>query len=1150
MNERAAQPTADTVSKQAAAGHPEHSVWVSANAGSGKTHILTERVLRLLLAGVPPQNILCLTYTKAAAAEMQRRVADRLGAWALRDDAHLANDLKNISAQTPSEEKLALARTLFASALETPGGLKINTIHAFCEAALHRFPIEAGVPVDFNVIEEAEQVEMVRAARDAVLAEGLSGDSHVADAVATLFTLMSDKQIEDAVNGALGAGRELKQALADPVGARANLLQLLGLQKPITSTQVLNDAENSTLFSRQLSDRVFELTPPKKDGSRFEDKLARLSWPQPGFANLCAAFLTQKGAVPKGGFPKKIIQEQDPELAEAMQAEAERLAEAMALLTKAQLVERSDALLDVMGAIHRRYRDEKQRTGRLDFADLIDRFETLLAVRDNAPWVRYKLDSAITHILVDESQDTNPGQWSVVKLLVDDFFDGDSAVERPRTLFAVGDEKQSIYSFQGADPALFGETGSELGLRAMSAGEPWADIRFRASFRTLESILEGVDLVCARPDIREALLSDDEPVLHESARVDKGGMITLWPPVETEEIGEKSADWPLVPENGVKSAPRLLAERIAAQIKCWLDEKRPLAARGRAVRADDILILVQSRGPAFKEIIRALKQAGLPTPGADRLPVTDHIVVRDLLVLGDVLLSPNDDLALATLLRSPLFGLSEDQLELLCIERGKESLWRTLAARVDEFDWAATALERLQGWRQKLDFDRPYEFFASVLFADGGMKQFHARLGEEIDDVVGEFLDLALAHEQTEQPSLQGFLAALRQRDISIKRDLSESAPGVRVMSVHGAKGLEAPIVILADATATVSKTGPTYVKGDPTPMLVHASAGADHTTETKECLRQPDLDAQTAEYWRKLYVAMTRAEDELYVTGFLTGKRSVPEQSWYQAIHGALSEKSSEVGIAAEKQKGLRYPEIIAPPKEPVRPKTVPLEEVPVDSPDPVPAPQAIDTVRPSSVTSHEFDPADLLGNRVERLSGGGAETAKRAGSMLHLLLQHLAPIEQSRRQAVAKQALAQLLPEHEQLHNSLADKALSILSGPDQERLFGSNSRAELPLFVHAMRGGKPVRIIGRIDRVVVNGNEVLLVDFKSDAGPATSPDKVRRPYLVQLGLYLRSCESLFPDKEVSAAIYWTSNEKLMPLPKKLLVDAVPDFTFPRTP
>ena len=481
MNERAAQPTADTISKQVAAGHPEHSVWVSANAGSGKTHILTERVLRLLLAGVPPQNILCLTYTKAAAAEMQRRVADRLGAWALRDDAHLVDDLKRISAQTPSQEKLALARTLFATALETPGGLKINTIHAFCEAALHRFPIEADIPVGFSVIEEAEQIEMVRAARDAVLAGGLAGDAEVAEAVATLFTLMSDKQIEDAVNGALGAGRELKAVLADPAKSKKNLSTLLGLKKPITSTQVLSDAENNSAFFQQLANRVFALTPPDPARSRFEDKLARLDWPQPGFANLCAAFLTQKGAVPKGGFPKKIIQDEDPELADAMQAEAERLAEATALLTKARLVERSEALLDVMAAIHRRYSEEKQRTGRLDFADLIDRFETLLAVKDNAPWVRYKLDSGITHILVDESQDTNPGQWSVVKLLADDFFDGDSAVERPRTLFAVGDEKQSIYSFQGAEPAIFAQTGSELGLRAMSAKKPWKSLRFRAS---------------------------------------------------------------------------------------------------------------------------------------------------------------------------------------------------------------------------------------------------------------------------------------------------------------------------------------------------------------------------------------------------------------------------------------------------------------------------------------------------------------------------------------------------------------------------------------------------------------------------------------------------------------------------------------------
>ncbi len=1147
MNERAVRPTQDTIAKQSAAGHPEHSVWVSANAGSGKTHILTERVLRLLLSGVPPQNILCLTYAKAAAAEMQQRVADRLSAWALRDEQSLEADLKAISGQAPSREKILLARTLFATALETPGGLKISTIHAFCEAALHRFPIEAGVPVDFSVIEEFEQTEMVRAARDAVLSEGLSGDSQVADAVATLFMLMSDKHIEEAVNGALGAGRELRAVLANPSMSKKNLWALLGLKKPITSAQVLRDAENNSVFSEQLASRVFELTPPDPARSRFEDKLARLNWPQPGFENLCTVFLNQDGTLSKRAVAKKIIQDKDPALADAMQAEAERLAEAIALLTKAQLVERSEALLDVMAAIQMRYEREKQRTGRLDFDDLINRFEALLASRGSADWVRYKLDSAITHILVDESQDTNPGQWSVVKLLVDDFYDGDSAVERPRTLFAVGDEKQSIYSFQGADPALFAQTGSELGLRALSAKKPWENLRFRASFRTLENILKAVDLVCKRADIRDALLSFEQPIAHESARLDKGGTVTLWPPVTMEEDSEKSDEWPLEPATGLKTAPRLLAERIAAQIRHWLDSERPLAARGRAVRAEDILILVQARRAAFKEIIRALKQAGVPTPGADQLPVTDHIVVRDLLVLGDVLLSPYDDLALATLLCSPLFGLGEDQLEKLCIGRGKESLWHRLVRHADEFTWAAKAFERLQNWRAKLDFDRPYEFFASVLFADGGLKQFHARLGEEIDDVIGEFLDLALNHEQTGQPSLQGFLASLRKRDISIKRELSESSSGgVRVMSVHGAKGLEAPIVILADATASMSRTGPVYIQDAPAPMLVHASAKAKHTPETAEYMLQAELEKQTAEYWRKLYVAMTRAEDELYITGYLPKKAPMKQHCWYEAVHDALSENCQEVEIAGEEQKGLCYPKTVMQPKPALKTEMTPSGEAPPELPGPVPAPQTIEIIRPSSVGKHDFDPAQLLATGAERLQKDAPATARQAGSAIHLLLQHLAPVAKDKRPALAKKALAQLLPGQEKLHADLEAKALNILSGPESGQLFGPNSRAELPLFVKATRAGKPVHIIGRIDRVILDDGRMLVVDFKSDAEPAKSPEAVPQPYLSQLGLYLRACESLFPDREISAAIYWTASENMMVLPRDMLLDATEKFIF----
>jgi len=1146
LNERRASPTADTIKNQLRAAHPSGSAWVSASAGSGKTHILSERVLRLLLSGVAPENVLCLTYTKAGAAEMAQRVANRLGEWAVMGESELRAALTALANKAPVSAEIDRARTLFAHALETPGGLKISTIHAFCEAALHRFALEARVPVGFGVIEGGERDDMVRAARDAVLAEGLAGDEQVAASVACLFSCLSDHQIEAAVNSALSRPRELKQVLSDPKKAGANLRKLLGLSSIQTVSGVEQEGLAASRFDQDITERVLALTPPG-DAGRFEDRLARLDWQNLTLEDLTKTFLTKGGTLPKTGFPKKIILTKDPDLADLMVLEAERLAGVLVTLKHARIAERSEALLAVLAAINKRYEMTKQRQGQLDYDDLITRFDQLVSSREAAQWVRYKLDTGLTHILVDESQDTNPDQWSVVRKLVDEFFAGQSAIERPRSVFAVGDEKQSIYSFQGADPALFGQTGSLLRRQALAAGKPWAKISFRASFRTLANILDAVDLVSARPDIAKALLWAAEPERHESARTDKGGMVTLWPPTRDESENPEGTHWPTQPPEANKTPARRLAERIAGQISVWVTKKRPLARRKRPVTPDDILILVQTRTGLFAEIIRALKKYNLPTPGADRLPVSGHIVVRDLISLGDVLETPQDDLSLASVLRSPLFGLSESQLETLCVGRAKGvSLWRALNARAKTDEFARTALARLVEWRASLDFDRPYEFFAQVLFAAGGLKRFHARLGREIDDVISEFMDLALAHEQSAQPSLRGFLSSLRLSEITVKREFHETG-GVRVMTIHGAKGLEAPIVILADAATChirySPKPTPVYVQGPHEPLLAHIPATDEHTDLTATKLGQPEKDAQMAEYWRKLYVGMTRAEDELYVSGILAKKGKL-EGTWYQAIEEALKPDCREVQIYGEDERGLRFPAKIPAPLKIKTRLEERKEEAPAPLPGPLPAREEIQTVRPSEAGEQKNDGADLLQSGAQAVVN--ADAAKRYGVALHALLQHLAALKPGQRQKIARNAVAALLPGEAREQKKLVDKALAIFAGPNAGLLFGPGSRPELPIFVSGSKNGQPVRLIGRIDRVIVQNDQVLVVDFKSNASPPLKPGDVSTPYRVQLGLYLRAAQRLFPALSARAAIYWSASETLMYLPDELLLEATKKFKF----
>ena len=1146
MVRRLLDPLPDHVTApQRQASDPRLSAWVHANAGSGKTHVLTERVMRLLLAGVAPEQILCLTYTKAAAAEMRRRASARLAGWAVMPEGELVGELTRLEGAPPTGPMVARARTLFAHALDTPGGLKINTIHAFCESVLHRFPLEAGVPFDFSVIEQVEARALIGRMREAVIAEGLRGESDVAAAVEALFRLVSDFSINLAIDAALAEGRKLRAVLADREQAKAALRRFARHDTAETRATLLRRAVDEAIFTPDMHEALFEHLPPdpSRKGHFFPNELWDARSQMTDGEVRFAVFLKKDGEPYKNRCTLKIT---DAFLADAVGREHDRLAALYPLLRRATLVERSEALLDLVGTIITRYEAEKRRHSWLDFDDLIERMGHLLGRTEVADWVRYKLDAGITHILVDESQDTNPEQWRVIEAIKAEFFAGQSAVVQPRTIFAVGDEKQSIFSFQGAEPAMFGSVGRKTRIEALAVGAPFAPIELQTSFRTLPDILCAVDRVFGDDVLRHAVLADAARVLHQTARADDGGTVTLWPPIRDEADAIDAENWPLdlADRQSLQRAPRRLAERIAREIRRWIDSGRVLPARGRAIAAEDILILVQLRSALFAELIRALSQQGIPTPGADRLPVTTHIAVLDLLALGDVLVNPADDLQLAAVLRSPLFDVTEDELLSIAAERPKgRTLWQALEA--SPLHSARDAFSRLHRWRGGLDFGRPFEFFAEVLYRDGGLRRFHGRLGNEVDDVIVEFLELALQHEQSAAPSLTAFLAEMRAEDISIKRDLAEPGQGVRVMTVHGAKGLEAPVVILADAAtqAGANQLPPVFLATEaPGPLLVYASRKEAHTTETKP-LRDAAAAAADAEYWRKLYVGMTRAEDELFVTGCLTRQGKL-EGTWYEAVERALGLEAEEQKDADGATLALVYPRARLP--EPraragggPKPPGPALLELP-----PLPAPVAIPVLRPSALG------ADSAPSRLYDTAGEAAltaEEARRTGIALHALLQHLDRVPPGDHEKAVEKALPLLLPEApEEQRAAIGRKAISIRRRPEFAALFGPDSRAEVPFLVEARRDGKPVRLAGRIDRLRVAQGRVLVVDYKSDAFPPGTASEVPASYRMQVGLYAHVASQLFPEMAVEAGILWTTLESLMILPGDLLREAVSAFTM----
>ncbi len=904
---------------------------------------------------------------------------------------------------------------------------------------------------------------------------------------------------------------------------------------------MLDEVSAGYTLQRGDLDAIFELVRPEPGGDGFVDRLALVDPARPDPDALFDAFLTATEHTARKTLLKKATAQLIPDVAARLVDEADRLERLYRKLRAAELLERSDAMLDIVAAISQHYERAKWARSLLDFDDLVERLGALLADETRGLWVRYKLDSGISHILVDEGQDTNPQQWDVIKALIEEFFYGDSAADRPRTLFVVGDQKQSIFSFQGADPEVFVDLGSEVRFTARTVQFDVTPVKLHYSFRTLLNVLNAVDRVFERPDLRAGVLEPD--FIHDTARADTGGSVTLWPPIREIEDEADPENWPTsAPLVQTQSAARRVAERIAREIRGWIDARRPLGMRGRPVTSDDVLILVQVRSVLFHEIIRALVREGVQTPGADRLAVTTHIGTLDMMALGDVLSNSADSLQLAALLRSPLFDVSEDDLRAVAQPRGDGvSLWA--AMRESAIPSIRQAFETLHDWRRRLDFERPFNFYSTILYAEGGLRKMRARFGAEIDDVMAEFLDLALAHEQSSQPSLLGFLAALRTREVIIKRELAEGGSGVRVMTVHGAKGLEAPIVILADAASTeIGRDRRAIYMGAAPPYFFHASSRDTHADATLEHKDEADA-AQKAEYWRKLYVAMTRAEDELYVTGSLT-KRGKLEGSWYEAIEQRLRPDSEIVTDAEGAETALIYPrerpDAVAEPPAPAATDQPSLLLLPG-----LPTHRLRRIVRPSRAADG-VDAERALDTSLERLGDPhDPETARRNGIALHALLQHLTRVEPQHWEAVAAKALPLLLPGSDD-HRSLFVRARSILQNPENAHIFGTLSRGEVPILARGTHKGAAVAIVGRIDRLVVTPGKVLIIDYKSDAAVPTDSLGVPVAYLTQLGLYALVARQLFPGHDVTAAILWTSMESLMILPPDQLRQAVADFTI----
>lgn len=1140
---------ADTIAAQRAASDPSVSAFVAANAGAGKTRVLTDRVARLLLAGADPSKILCITYTKAAAAEMADRLFRLLGSWALADDARLRASLAGIGAAGGH----ASARRLFARALETPGGLRIQTIHSFCESVLRRFPIEAGVAPGFAVIDETTSARLANGAIDEAASHPATPE--LAAALGRLAERCQPDTLREIVRNGLLSRHRIDDARARSGGwdgllavAARHLGVGLGDDPEAIVGDLLGVIDEDDIRRAQAALRRGGETCKKAADQGFAAFLSPMPMREK-YAALRKCLLTQEGT-PKDKFPDAQARKADPAAATFIEAMQEAFAAAQEPLAAAENLADTRAFLTILQHTDGLYRRAKDQRAGLDYDDLVSGVERLF--RDVSPsFVRYKLDQSLDHILLDEAQDTSAAQWRVVEGPLQEFFDGGASGEG-RTFFAVGDQKQSIYSFQGADADLFAQKQHDLGKKLGSAG-PFRNVPLSMSFRSAAPVLDFVDALFAHADAKAGVENEAVEFRHRLKRTGAAGRVELWPLAPNPEIAPARAwDAPL-DARAPQSRERTLADTVARAIARSLAGDS-LASRGRPVRASDIMILVQTRGPLFQEMIRALVRAGAPVAGADKIALLEEAAIEDLLSYARAALFEADDLSLAEILKSPLFGFDEQSLFDLAYSRPHgATLWSALDGRASErAEWARARDEIAAAGSVGLS-QGAFAFLAHVLEtgAPSGRRRLYGRLGEAARDGIEELLRQAIEYERRAPRSLQGFLLWAEKNAGQIRREPEQAGDAVRVMTVHGAKGLEAEIVYLLDAhRAPRNDAGPLLFAdaADRNVAFVY-SPNAASDSRAASVAREIERRRQWEEYRRLLYVAATRARDRLIVCGLAYKNKGDPnakpvgEKTWHALAEDAFARLGDRV-VIRETGDWRRSIKVLECGQDPQAVERAEAAVPQADHPLPEWAARAAAPEPPSRrIVPSELAEPSAAGAAARPRSGLAAFSPLRGleaqlrGKALHRLLELLPDAPPPERRGLADRLLARMAPAIAEAERAgWREEAMRVIDDPAFAAVFAPGSRAEAAI-AGVLNG---VRVAGRIDRLAV-GPRVLIVDYKTNRPPPARPEDAADAYIAQLALYRALLQQIHPGRPVEAALVWTYEARLAPIPSALLDQAL---------
>ena len=1088
--------------RQRLATDPKKSVWLGASAGTGKTKVLSDRVLRLLLDGVNSTKILCLTYTKAAAVEMSSRIAERLSKWAVMKEEDLEKELVDLYGQLPDNAKdtkniKIKARQLFAVLLDTPGGMKIKTIHSFCEEILKRFPLEANISPYFEIMDQRNSSQALDDIKKQILSFAAQNpQSEIGKSIKHITENISEFSFGTVINNVLKNRIKIDHSLTK-FGSKENLLSEISKQVNIPDNMTLEDIIND-FFAKADKDTLSSLMDI---GIDFPVNCIENKNHIEEYEKYISIFLTGGNAIRSPKTIKGLSKRDD--LILIFNDEAMRCMDLREKLKSFHLYNFTKSVLNLASELIEKYNEFKRIHAKLDFDDVIYRTRLLLENREATKWVLFKLDGGIDNILIDEAQDTSPDQWAIVKAISDEFFAGEGNSENTRTIFAVGDRKQSIYSFQGADPDEFDEMCKHFSQIAPD----FEKINLEVSFRSTSAILSAVNQLFSIEKIRQGVAAENENIEHIAFREGESGKVEFWDAIEPKK--EKNDDqWELpIKRFSEESTSSQMARMIATKIKQMVENKEILESQKRPVQYGDFLILVRRRNDFCENFIRECKKLNINIAGIDRIKVLEQIAVQDLISLGNFLLLPDDDLSLAEVLKSPLFNLNDDDLFELCWER-KGSLWKSLQSN-EKYKDVAYSIENLLN---KVDYMRPFDLYNYVLSERGGRKKYYSRMGLESEDGLNEFINLSLNFEIENIPTLQNFISWISSDDVEIKREQEQGENNmIRIMTVHGSKGLQAPIVILPDTTGIpTSKEDANFIWNND--IFVYPSSKDDYDSFCKK-LKEKQKQKMMEEYRRLMYVAVTRAEDRMIFCGFRK-QQEISEDSWYSLFketfsqiatpddNQVLSVTSKQCFEKKNKPKNKReelqtaIPDFMYKQAEKESPLSKPLRPSKPDS-------------EPASISPLVINNDRILYKR---------------GEIIHKLLQFIPDIRTDKQVQTIKDFLSQKATEFNEIEvEKICREITFLLNNKEFGKVFGDNSKAEVPIMGEI--DGKIIS--GQIDRLIIDDNQVIIVDYKTNKNV---PDKVPSVYVSQLRAYKKLMQKIYPQKEIKTYILWTNTANMM--------------------